>query len=154
MQSWKKSANPRQAELGRQWEQLVHRKLEWVSVCQRDLMFGKDASEQASIFSDQSFVEAKLRERLPQELRSLPLKVDVARTMYRPYTQGPADGQNFLYDSARNQVRPLSANQFYHRLPLSHRICRVYARDQQHAGMIAAALDDLLGGTTDDLTNM
>jgi hypothetical protein len=117
-------------------------------------MFGRDASEQSSIFTDQAFVEAKIRERLPAEIRSIPLRVDIARTIFRPHTQGPAAGQNFLFDGARHQVRPLAANQFFHRLPFSHRICRVYARDHQHAGVIAAALDDLLGGTIDDLTNM
>ncbi len=152
---WKKSSDSRQAELGRKWELLIHRKLEWVAVCQRDLMFGRDSSEQASLFSDASFVEAKLRERLPAEIRDVPLRVDIARTIFRPHTQGPAQGQNFLYDAARDQVRPLTANQFFHRLPISHRICRVYARDSSCAGPIASALDDLLGsGVVDDLTNM
>ena len=84
-----------------------------------------------------------------------PLRVDLARTIFRPLTSGPAAGQNFLYDSARKLVRPLTADEFYKRLPVSHRICRVYAQTNEHAGVVSAALDQLLGpGGADDVTNM
>lgn len=155
VQRWRKSANPALQALGEDWGALLARKLTWVTVCQRDLVFGKDQSEQASIFSDSEIVEKKLRERLPADARQVPLRVDLARTIFRPHTAGPADGQNFLYDSARDIIRPLTANEFFHRLPYSHRICRVYARDQQYAAAIAAALDELRGGGgSDDSTNM
>jgi hypothetical protein len=40
-------------------------------------------------------------------------------------------------------------------LPLAHRICRVYAESDEHAGAIAAALDRLIGSSgPDDVTNM
>jgi hypothetical protein len=51
-------------------------------------------------------------------------------------------------------VRPLSANELIDRLPVSHRICRIYAESAEHAAALAAALDELLGGGDDDLTNM
>ncbi|HMC11909.1 MAG TPA: metal-dependent phosphohydrolase, partial [Pirellulaceae bacterium] len=82
-------------------------------------------------------------------------RVDIARTIFRPPTAGPATGQNFLYDSARDQLRPLAAHELYRRLPISHRLCRVYATNAEHAPQIAAALDQMLGGDAiDDLTNM
>ena len=118
----------------------------WVTVCSRNLVFAKDDSEQASIFSDASLVEHKLRQLLPPELRDLPLRVDIARTIFRPHTAGPAGGQNFLYDSASDRVRPLSANEFFRRLPISHRLCRVYAHTTDHAPQIAAALDSCWAG--------
>jgi hypothetical protein len=117
-------------------------------------VFAKDDSEQASIFSDASLVEHKLRQLLPADLRDLPLRVDIARTIFRPHTAGPAGGQNFLFDSATSRVRPLSANELFRRLPISHRLCRVYAHTTDHAPQIAAALDALLGGAVDDITNM
>jgi hypothetical protein len=83
------------------------------------------------------------------------LRVDLARHIYRPHTRGPARDQNFLYDSAHRQVRPLSDHQLFRHLPVSHRICRVYATSDEHARAIAGVLDDLLGpGGDDDLTNM
>ena len=154
VQRWANSTDPTQRELGQRWRQLLSRQVPWVAVCSRSLVFAKDDSEQASIFSDSSLVEQKLRQLLPPEVRELPLRVDIARTLFRPHTAGPAAGQNFLFDSSTGRVRPLSANELYRRLPISHRLCRVYAETTHHAPQIAAALDTLLGGAVDDVTNM
>jgi hypothetical protein len=52
-------------------------------------------------------------------------------------------------------VRPLSDNALFQRLPVSHRVCRVYATTNEHDAAVAAALDRLIGpGGRDDLTNM
>lgn len=155
VQRWSRSSDPELSALGSQWRDLIARNIPWTAVCQRSLLFAKDDAEQASIFSDGGFVEQKLRQLLPADLRNLPLRVDLARTIFRPHTAGPAAGQNFLYDSARGIVRPLTADEFYKRLPVSHRICRIYAHSGEHAAVISAALDQLLGaGGADDVTNM
>jgi hypothetical protein len=124
-------------------------------VCQRNLVFSESDAEQSSIFSEPALVEQKIRQNLPSDLRDVPLRIDIARTIFRPHTAGPAAGQNFLYDSARDRVRPLTAHEFYRRMPISHRLCRVYAPTTEFTSQIAAALDQLLGGAaTDDSTNM
>ncbi|MCB9941083.1 MAG: metal-dependent phosphohydrolase, partial [Planctomycetaceae bacterium] len=52
-------------------------------------------------------------------------------------------------------VRPLTTNELFSHAPVSHRICRVYAESLEHRKELAAALDSLLGGSSeDDLTNM
>ena len=153
-QRWANSTDPTKREIGQRWRDLVGRQVPWVTVCSRNLVFAKDDSEQASIFSDASLVEHKLRQLLPRDIADLPLRVDIARTIFRPHTAGPASGQNFLFDSAKNRVQPLTANEFFRRLPISHRLCRVYAHTAEHAPQIAAALDSMLGGAVDDVTNM
>jgi hypothetical protein len=81
--------------------------------------------------------------------------VDIARHMHRPHTRGPSAGQNFLYESAHDRVRPLSAHELFERLPVSQRIVRIYAESLDHAHELATALDDLAGGSgADDVTNM
>ena len=123
-------------------------------VCQRPVVYREDEPERSSIFSSVGLVEQQLRSVLPQELADIPLRVDVARHVFRPHTAGPAAGQNFLYDSAHDRIRPLTANQLFRLLPVSQRICRIYAESSAHSGPIAVAMDSLLGGATDDLTNM
>jgi len=155
VQRWTESGDDKQRELGRRWRDLVARQIPWITVCQRSVVYSKDDSEQASIFSDPAFVEKKLRDLLPPALKDLPLRIDLARTSFRPHTSGPASGQNFLYDSAQNRIRPLEFNELFRRLPLSHKLCRVYAATDEHAAPISGALDELLGtGSVDDLTNM
>ncbi len=152
---WHASSEPRKRALGERWRAFLNRQIPWKAVCQRNLVFGPQDAESASIFTSRRFVEEALRERLPAELREIPLRIDIARHVHRPHTRGPAAGQNFWYDAASNLVRPLTDDQLYRHLPVSHRTCRVYARDLEHAGAIAAAFDRLLGSEReDDLTNM
>jgi hypothetical protein len=152
---WADAPQPELEVLGQRWRQLLRREIPWVTVCSRNLVFRPGQSDETSIFGDADVVEKKLRERLPAELRALELHVDLPRMIYRPYTRGPVTGQNFLFDSARNLVRPLTDHELFRSLPGTHRMLRVYAKSQEHAPQIAAIIDSLLeGGGVDDLTNM
>lgn len=152
---WQYDADDRKRALGKKWQRLLRRQVPWTMICQRNLVFSETDGERSSIFSDQDFVERKLRQSLPAALQQVPIRVDIARTVFRPHTSGPTVGQNFLYDSAREAIRPLTAHQLFQRLPVSQRICRIYAQSSDHAGELAAALDALIGGRSDDdLTNM
>jgi uncharacterized protein len=155
VQRWAKSSNPQLVDLGQRWRALLARKIDWQMVCQRSQVYEPHDPEQASIFSDKDIVEMKLRQLLPPDIRNIPLQVDIARTILRPNTSGPVAGQNFLYDSARKVVRQLTAEELYRRLPISHRLCRIYAKSLEHAPIITTALDQLMGGPSqDDATNM
>jgi hypothetical protein len=152
---WGLSDDPELKTLGAQWQQLLSRQIPWKMVCQRNLVFAEGDSESSSIFSDPQLVETKLRQQLGPEWSEVELRVDIARQVYRPHTQGPAIGQNFLFDSSLNQVRPLQANELFGSLPVSYRICRIYALSNDLGVDLTSALDSLLGGHGgDDLTNM
>ncbi|MCA9170258.1 MAG: HD domain-containing protein [Planctomycetales bacterium] len=152
---WAKSEDAGRRELGHRWQQLIERKLPWIMVCQRNLVFQEGDAERASIFSQAEWVEQSLRRELSGELPNEPLRVDIARHIYRPNTRGPAEHQNYLYDSAQQRTRPLVDHQLFRELPVSHRICRVYAQRTEISPQIARALDGLLGTRgLDDVTNM
>jgi uncharacterized protein len=152
---WASSGEPERRALGERWRDFLARKVAWHMAAERTRFFAPDEAEKGTIFSRESFFEAALREQLPAPLRELPLRVDLARHVHRPGTRGPAAGQNFLFDPARDQVRPLTDNELVRHLPSSYRICRVYARTQEHDAAIAAALDALIGpDSPDDRTNM
>jgi HD superfamily phosphohydrolase len=151
---WYRSSDPAQRELGRRWRELLGRQISWHMVCQKNVVYDEQDFEQASIFSEGELVEAKLRKALPPHLADLPIRVDISRHIHRPYTPGPSQGQNFLFDSAQNRVRPLTTSELFKRLPVSHRICRIYAQDASHAAELARALEQVSGGALDDATNM
>ncbi len=152
---WRDSADPRKRELGARWQAFAAREIRWKMACQRNLVFGAAEAERSSIFSRADYVERELRARLPKELAALPLRVDLARHIHRPDTRGPSLGQNFLWDPAHDEPRPLADDQLFRQLPLAHRICRIYVQDDDHAGQLATALDELIGSpSVDDLTNM
>ncbi|MBM3998319.1 MAG: HD domain-containing protein [Planctomycetes bacterium] len=151
---WRRSGDPELFSLGQRWSALLDRRCPWKLVCQRHLVFSEDDAEKSSIFSDSDMVAQLIRRQLPRETADAPLRVDIARHIFRPHTAGPSAGQNFMYDSAAGAIRPLIANQLFRRLPVSYRICRVYGESTELGAAVAAALDGLLGGTPDDPTNM
>lgn len=152
---WRDSSDAAQRALGQRWEAFLRREIPWKMACERTRFFEPDESEGSTIFSKPRYVEEALREQLPAELKHMPLRVDLARHVHRPGTRGPAAGQNFLYDSAADQVRSLTDSELFRRIPVSYRICRVYSQDVSHAPALSAALDALLGpASADDATNM
>ncbi|MDZ4819221.1 MAG: HD domain-containing protein [Planctomycetota bacterium] len=152
---WYRSEDPKRRELGERWRLFLNRQVQWKCVCQRNLVFGPDDSEAQSIFRNEKYVERELRDNLPPVVREIPLRIDISRHVHRPDTRGPADGQNFLYDSAAGKIRPLTDDQLFRQLPLAHRICRVYAESTDYALAVSTAMDRLVGPSRlDDVTNM
>jgi HD superfamily phosphohydrolase len=155
---WPASADPAQRALGERWQRLLRRQLDWEAVSERNLTFGADDAEQTSIFSDATVVEQFLRKKLPAELRDIDLQIDLPRHIYRPHSGKASAGQNFLQRGGSGEIRPLTDDQLFRQLPVTHRMCRVYLRNgapREHAAAVAAALDALVGaGGEDDLTNM
>ena len=155
---WHASDDPRMSELGRRWQQLLRRQLDWEAAYERNLAFGASDSEQSSIFSDPLLAERSLRAKLPPELTEMEMQIDLPRHIYRPHAQAATAGQNFLCHSATGDIRSLTDDQLFRQMPVTHRMCRVYLRKgapREHAVAVGAALDALLGDRgEDDLTNM
>ena len=155
VESWATSADAEQRELSTRWHRLLHRQLTWKMICEKTVLFGSGDFEGASLLSTPEFLEQRIRELLPPSIREMSIRVDVARHIHRPHTQGPTAGQNFLFDGPRNRVLPLETHELYRQLPLSQRICRIYGHSTKHQQEVATALDQILGGgIEDDATNM
>jgi len=153
--NWSESSDPTLRRLGEGWQRLLDRDVRWKMACEREFFLQPGEAEQKSIFSNEALFEAAVRRELPTELRDLPLRFDPARHVLRPSASAAAAGQNFLYDSATNQIRSLDDRELYRQIPLSTRICRIFAEDDRHTAALAAAMDRLTGGgPTDDVTNM
>ncbi len=152
---WHESVDPRKRELGERWTKFLNREVRWKMAAERTVFFDPTSPEGSSIFSKAAFFESALRELLPADVRGMPLRVDLARHVHRPGTRGPAAGQNFLFDPSHNEIRSLTDHELYRQIPVSYRICRVYAETTAHNALLSQALDTLVGpGGADDLTNM
>ncbi|HYO26071.1 MAG TPA: HD domain-containing protein [Lacipirellulaceae bacterium] len=155
---WHASRDGQQRALGERWQRLLRRQLDWEAVYERNLTFSANDAEQTSIFSDPEAVERLLRKKMPAELRDVDLQIDLPRHIYRPHSGKASAGQNFLLRGATGEIRPLTDDQLFRQLPVTHRMCRVYLRNgapPEQAAAVSAALDALVGaGGEDDLTNM
>lgn len=153
--AWSRSSDPELAELGVRWQRFLRRDVRWKLAVERTVFFKPGEPEQTSIFHNETMFEAAVRANLPGPLHELPLKFEAPRHVHRPGAHTPAAGQNYLYDPASDQIRRLDDRELFRQIPLSYRICRIYAEDDQHNVELAAVMDRLIGAdVADDLTNM
>lgn len=152
---WPESDDARLRQLGERWKRLLRRQIRWKMACERTIFFKPGQPERTSVFSNEQLFEAAVRSHLAPELRDLPLRFDPARHVHRPGVLAPAAGQNFLFDSATGEIRSLDDRELFRQIPLSYRICRIYAEDDRHNAELAAAMDRLTRDShADETTNM
>lgn len=154
VQRWSTSSDPDLKRLGIQWNGILHRRAGWKMAAERTMNFHSAQSEQLTIFSEPTLVERRLRSKLPEHLREIPLKFDVAKHYHRPSGRLPAGGQNFLLESPATTPVELSDDELFRSLPISFLIFRVYAQDHAHDAEIINALNSSIGGFVDTKTNM
>ena len=152
--SWHESDDPRKRELAPRWQAILSRQVEWDAADERTRV---DPGA-AEFLNNEKLTEYAIREALPEKIRDMSMIVDLPQHIDRPDPNTAAAGQNFLYRSASKQIRALTDHELYKHLPVNQLVCRIYLpkdAPKQHSTAVAAALDSLLGGSSeDDLTNM
>jgi len=151
---WSKSDDPQIRELGQQWDQILRRDVSWKMACERTLNFHTAGAARMTIFSEPDLVLKRVRERLPNHLREVELRYDVAQHYHRPSAKLPVDGQNFLLDPAVGEPTELNDDELFRQLPISFLIFRIYTQDHGHESSLNAALNSILGDVVDAKTNM
>jgi hypothetical protein len=151
---WSRSENPELKELGLKWKAILNREVTWKMACERTYNFHTSSAERLSIFSEPELVMSRVRERLPEEIKKLDLRWDVARHYHRPSGRKPVVGQNYLIDSGKKEPRELHDDELFRQLPVSFMIFRIYAPTHDHDVELNAALNHVLDETTDAKTNM
>ncbi len=142
--------DPRYAA-GQHWKQIQSHQMPWKMVYEKSIFFTANHPESTSIFRSNESFESYVREILPEPLRELPLRFKSVK-----HNQRSTADQNFFYNPATDEVEPLTKREQFCQLPVSWRICRIYAKDMQYAKAINDVIDRQLGGANvaDDLTNM
>ena len=152
---WANSPDPDLHRLGGHWQRILNRQEMWRMACERMMHFHGGTAENTTIFSEPDLVERRIREHLPEALKTIPLRVDVARHYHRPSARRPAGKQNFWFDPASGKAHELDDDELFCSLPTSFIIFRIYSRDHSADRELNEALQKVAGGTGGDTkTNM
>lgn len=154
VQRWQHAEDETLRALGERWQQILCRKSGWKMAAEKTVNFHTTGAERMSIFSEPDLVVRRVRERLPAEIRDIPLNFDVARHYHRPSGRLPAGGQNFLFDPSSGDVQELHDDELFRALPVSFLIFRIYSKDHRYDAHLSAALNSVLGDVSDAKTNM
>ncbi|MFK7819694.1 MAG: HD domain-containing protein [Planctomycetaceae bacterium] len=150
---WASDSDPDKKRLGLAWHRVVHRQDGWKMACERTINFHSTSAENTSIFTAPDIVESKVRAKLPEEIRDLDLKIDVAKHYHRPSTSGASGGQNFVLDGT-GKPQELNADELFRGLPTSFVIFRIYTKNHDFDDQLNHALASVVGSATDSKTNM
>lgn len=151
---WADSSDPALKDLGNRWRLILARQVPWKMSCERTLNFHSGTAERTTIFSEPDLIVRRVRERLPADMKEIPLNIDVARHYHRPSGRLPAGGQNFLLDPAIGSTQELSDDELFRALPISFCIFRIYSKDHRYDAALNMALNGVLGEASDARTNM
>src|SRR5262249_32855894 len=116
VQRWADAKKPELRALGQRWQLILSRKVQWKMAGERTVNLHASSSERTTIFAEPDLIIRRIRERLPVELREIPLKFDVARHYHRPSGRLPTSGQNFLLDVGTGSVQELHDDDLFRAL--------------------------------------
>ena len=151
---WSNSDDPEIKQLGEQWRAILSRESGWKMAVEKTLNFHSTSGERMTIFSEPDLVLRRVRERLPRELKDLPLNIDVAKHYHRPSGRLPAGGQNYLYDPGTGTPQELNDDDLFRSIPISFLIFRIYCQTHENDPALNSALNSVLGDAMDAKTNM
>jgi HD superfamily phosphohydrolase len=140
---WPEASDPERRALGREWRQVLERRLKWRMAHEVVLDLFEPRRGHSFLRTDE--VEGRVRRRLPAALRDFPFKVDMAQQDPRPLNPiGMQDRQVYVYDSATRTVSAERLAELLRHLPGKVAQCRIFAATHEHDGLLARALEEAL----------
>ncbi|MDR3183632.1 MAG: HD domain-containing protein [Planctomycetaceae bacterium] len=152
---WNRSPLEQKRALHPLWDNFLNRKVSFHLAAEMTAVFNTGRGEQTSIFGDDETFRRAVIGHLPNDLKTIPFAVDIARHLHRPDSHRQTGTQNYLFEPATERVRRLEEEELYRHLPQSYRICRIYTQNKEHTRILAKALEQLVSiAAEDDETNM
>ena len=141
---WEHGDDPDRRALGREWRQILDRRLKWRM--SHEVVLDLFEPRRGQSFMKAEDVEQRVRELLPAGLRGFPFKIDMAQQDPRPLNPiGMQDRQIYVYDAASRTVSAEPLKELLKYLPGKVAQCRIFAMSHEHDQQLARALEQALG---------
>jgi HD superfamily phosphohydrolase len=141
---WADAPEPRKRALAAEWAKILNREVKWKMAY--DHMETMDDPRGKKFWSAQELEEA-IRKHLPEELRHIAFKVDLARQDPRPLNPWTEEAKKILiYDPATGKASPSAVADLFRYIPAQVAHYRVFALDHRHDAELAAATQAALAG--------
>ncbi len=144
VQRWITDPDPRKRTLGAEWAKILNREVKWKMAY--DHMETMDEPRGKKFWSA-SDLEDAVRKHLPEPLRDIEFRVDMARQDPRPLNPWTEETKKILiYDPATCKASPSAVADLFRYIPAQVAHYRVFALDHSHDGELAAATAAALAG--------
>jgi hypothetical protein len=144
VQQWVNDDDPRKRALGAEWAKILNREVKWKMAY--DHMETMDEPRGKKFWSARDLEEA-IRKHLPEPLRGIEFKVDMARQDPRPLNPWTEETKKILiYDPATGRASPSPVADLLRYVPAQVAHYRIFAADHSHDAELAAAAQAALAG--------
>lgn len=148
VQRWATDEDPRKRALAAEWAKILNREVKWKMAY--DHMETMDDPRGKKFWSAQD-LEAAIRKHLPEGLRHIPFKVDMARQDPRPLNPWTEETKKILiYDPATGKASPSAVADLFRYIPAQVAHYRVFALDHSHDAELAVATQAALASQGQD----
>ncbi len=148
VQRWATDPDPRTRALGAEWAKILNREVKWKMAY--DHMETMDEPRGKKFWSAQDLEDA-IRKHLPEPLRGIQFRVDMARQDPRPLNPWTEETKKILiYDPATGKASPSAVADLFRYIPAQVAHYRIFALDHSHDAELAAATAAALASNTQD----
>ncbi|HSE04365.1 MAG TPA: HD domain-containing protein [Methylomirabilota bacterium] len=141
---WEHAEDGERRDLGREWRQILDRRLKWRM--SHEVVLDLFEPRRGQSFMKAEEVEDRVKQLLPVGLKNFPFKIDMAQQDPRPLNPiGMKDRQIYVYDAADRSVSAEPLKELLKYLPGKVAQCRIFAMSHEHDQQLARALNEALG---------
>ncbi len=140
---WSRSHHPKKRRLGREWQKILHRQLKWKMAYERVLSIGE--SEEWVRFPPAGELEGTIRKYLPERIRHIKFKVDLAEQDNRPVNPLAEGSKRInIYNPSTGTISPQPLQELFRYTPPKVARCRVFALDHRYDKELSEAAEKAL----------
>lgn len=141
LKQWHDSRNRRKRELFAEWEKLLSRETKWKMIAQMEEEYS-NTSPLLSLATSET-LEQRIRERLPDRLKTEPLQVDIASLDPRPENiVQMGDEQLYIFDQNTEGISTHKLVEYLKDVPSLKVQCRLYALNRNNEKDLVQAFQD------------
>jgi len=136
---WPRAQDAKKRALGREWRKILNRRVKW-KMAYVSPPLSIPESEQAVRFENAEELERAVRKQLPERLRHIPFRVDLAAQDTRPVNP-LAEGSKriHIFNPSTGDVSPSPLRELFKNIPPKVAHCRVFALSHAHDRQLSVA---------------
>ncbi len=135
--------SPKTRRLYPEWQRILSRDVKWKMAYDRTLSMNEIEKGRRFIYPDE--LKNEIKKRLPDDIKDIPFKVDMASQDPRPLNPlMMGDRQIYVYNPSTGDISKEALKEFFEYIPAKVVLCRIFALNHQHDPLIASVADKVL----------
>ena len=147
---WGSSAKGPLAALGKEWNAILSREVKWKMAY--DVTLSMRVFEKGKTIIDEAELAKRIRRSLPQKIKDLQFRVDMASQDPRPVNPlMMGERQIYVFNPSTRKVEKEPLKDFFDYIPARVVQCRVFTLNHDHDRELAEIVDKVLGIQEDSI---